>query len=169
MIATRLSGKVLLAVACCLVIILLPVSGNAQLGHVVKKGAQGVQKGVETGVDKTKEGAETVVDKTKEGAETVGKEVKKTVTGEDTNTTTSRMKSTDTNSTTEPSQATAAPATTGSTSTSNERSGSTRAGHAGATGKRLPATGGELPLLALIGSLALAASTSSKLVRRRSY
>jgi len=57
MIDTRLKLGAL-AVACCFVLILVPVLANAQLGGVIQKGAEGVQKGVETGVEKTKEGAE---------------------------------------------------------------------------------------------------------------
>jgi competence protein ComGC len=55
MFVNFLRPRVLLAIASCLLIILLPLSGGAQ--NVIKKGAQGVQKGVETGVEKTKEGA----------------------------------------------------------------------------------------------------------------
>ena len=51
-----------LAVACCFVLILVPVLANAQVGGVIQKGAQGVQKGVETGVEKTKEGAQATKD-----------------------------------------------------------------------------------------------------------
>src|SRR6516162_8781472 len=54
-----------LALSCCLVLVLVPVLANAQLGGVyqgakqgVQKGAEEVQKGVETGAEKTKEGAE---------------------------------------------------------------------------------------------------------------
>src|SRR5215471_11891520 len=78
MAVERITHKVLLAVACCLVLVLVPAMAGAQggvlgqAGQGIKKGAQGVQKGVETGVEKTKEGAESV-----------GHETKKVITGED--------------------------------------------------------------------------------------
>jgi len=177
---TRLTQRVLLALVCCLAIIFLPVSAGAQ--NIFKKGAQGVQKGVETGAEKTKEGAEAVGHGVKEGAEAVGhgaKEgaeavghgVKKAVTDDDTSTT--RMKSTETN--TEPSQTTAPSepstrsrtTTTPSQTTGGEKSSDSRATERGtAGGQRLPATAGELPLIALIGVLALAASGTARLIRR---
>src|SRR5215471_19108488 len=78
MAVERITHKVLLALACCLVLVLLPAMAGAQGGVLgkaeegVKKGAQGVQKGVETGVEKTKEGAESV-----------GHETKRVVTGKE--------------------------------------------------------------------------------------
>jgi hypothetical protein len=146
MIVTRLTQRVLLAFVCGLAIISLPVAAGAQ--GIIKKGAEGVQKGVETGVDKTKEGAEAV-----------GHGVKKAVTGEDTST--SRMKSTQTEPT-KPSQAT----TPTERTTGEPRSSSRETENAATRGERLPATAGELPLLALIGVLALAGYGTSKLTRR---
>src|SRR5262245_66634778 len=119
-------NKHLLALACCLVLVLVPAMAGAQgiLGQAeqgVKKGAQGVQKGVETGVEKTKEGAESV-----------GHETKKVITGED-DKSADRQKPT-TQSTT-PSETTTKSTT--SKSTSEETKG----------GKHLPGTADELPLL----------------------
>ena len=51
-----------LAVACCFVLILVPVLANAQVGGAIQKGVQGVEKGVDTGVEKTKEGAQATKD-----------------------------------------------------------------------------------------------------------
>jgi hypothetical protein len=169
--ATRLTQRVLLALICCLAIIFLPLSGGAQ--GILKKGVEGVQKGVETGAEKTKEGAEAVGHGVKEGAEavgegaeTVGHGVKKAVTGEDTSTT--RMKQTEPAQTTAPSEpATRSRTTAPSQATAGEtgkKSSSTK--HARAGGERLPATAGELPLIALIGVSALAASGTTKLIRR---
>ena len=146
MIVIRLTQKVLLAVACCLALILVPLSVGAQTpGGVIKKGAEGVKKGAETGAEKTKEGAEAV-----------GKGVKKTIPGQDTND--NRHKSTDTESNAEPSQATSGESTSESTDTQQAQKGS----------KQLPGTAGELPLLALAGGLGLAASTILKLIHRAS-
>jgi hypothetical protein len=141
MIVTRLTQRVLLVLVCCLAIISLPLSAGAQ--GIIKKGVEGVKKGVETGAEKTKEGAEAV-----------GHGVKKAVTGEDTST----SQSTETKPSTEPSQATtpSAPATRSQTDT--ER--------AARAAERLPATAGELPLLALIGVLALSAAGTAQLIRR---
>jgi hypothetical protein len=166
MIVTRLTQRVLLVLVCCLAIISLPVAAGAQ--DIIKKGAEGVKKGVETGVDKTKEGAEAVGHGVKEGAESVGQGVKKAVTGEDTST--SRMKSTETEPT-KPAQATT-PSTRSQTVTPSERttgeprSSSRETENAATRGERLPGTAGELPLLALIGVLALAGYGTSKLIRR---
>jgi hypothetical protein len=143
MVVQTITQRVLLALACCLVLVLLPVAASAQGGILgqtekgVQKGAQGVEKGVKKGAEGTKEGAEAV-----------GHGVKKGVTGEDT--TTERQKGQST--------------TTPSTSTAPE----TEKGKAATTkgGKHLPGTAGELPLIALIGSLALAAAVATKLVRR---
>jgi hypothetical protein len=148
MAVETITQKVLLALACCLVLVLVPAGASAQggvldkAGQGIKKGAQGVQKGVETGVEKTKEGAESV-----------GHETKRAVTGED-NTSADRQKPT-TQSTT--------PSETNKSTTSKSTTGTTE-GTKG--GKRLPRTAGELPLLAVVGSLALAGAVVSKLVRR---
>jgi hypothetical protein len=71
MAVEKLTNKVLLAVACCLVLVLVPAGSAAQggvlsnMGQVIKKGAEGVVKGVGAGVEKTKEGVESVGHKTK--------------------------------------------------------------------------------------------------------
>jgi len=147
-----ISQKVLLALACCLVLVLVPATAGAQegvldkAGHAVKKGAQGVQKGVETGVEKTKEGAESV-----------GHETKKVITGKD-NTSADRQKPA-TQSTT-PSETTTTKSTTRKSTTGTETTEETRGG------KGMPRTAGDLPLLAVVGSLALAGAGVSRLVRR---
>jgi hypothetical protein len=145
MAVKTITHTVLLALACCLVLVLVPAMAGAQgiLGQAekgVKKGAQGVQKGVETGVEKTKEGAESV-----------GHETKKVITGEDDK---SADQQKPTTQSTTPSETTTKSTT--SKSTSEETKG----------GKHLPGTAGELPLLALVGSLALAGAVVSRLVRR---
>jgi hypothetical protein len=151
MAVKTITHTVLLALACCLVLVLVPAMAGAQGGILgqaekgVKKGAQGVQKGVETGVEKTKEGAESV-----------GHETKKVITGED-DTSADRQKPT-TQSTTpsEPTtKSTTSKSTTG-TKTTEETKG----------GKHLPGTAGELPLLAVMGCLALAGAAVTRLVRR---
>jgi hypothetical protein len=150
MAVETITQKVLLALACCLVLVLVPAGASAQggvlgkAGQGIKKGAQGVQKGVETGVEKTKEGAESV-----------GHETKRAVTGED-NTSADRQKPTTQSRT--PSETTTTKSTTSKSTTG------TTEGTKG--GKRLPRTAGELPLLAVVGSLALAGAVVSKLVRR---
>jgi thiol:disulfide interchange protein len=146
MILLRLTEKVLLAMACCLALVLVPVSVGAQTpGGIIKKGAEGAKKGVETGAEKTKEGAEAV-----------GEGVKKTITGDDTDK--NRQKSTDTGSSTEPSQTTTSDSTSQSTDTEQAQKGS----------KKLPTTAGELPLLALVGGLGLAASGLLRFIHRAS-
>jgi hypothetical protein len=155
---TGLTQRVFLVLVCCLAIIFLPLSAGAQ--GIIKKGAEGVQKGVETGAEKTKEGAEAV-----------GHGAKKAITGEDTST--SRMKSTETNQSTEPSQTTTpsgtdtrSRSTTSSQSTTTESSSTSRNTAQRAGTKKLPRTAGELPLLALAGVLSLAAAGTSRLLRR---
>ena len=147
---TRLTQRVLLALVCSLAIISLPLSAGAQ--NILKKGAQGIQKGVETGVDKTKEGAEAV-----------GHGVKKAVTGEDTS---DRMKSTEPSQATAPSQTTAPSTRSQTTRPSHTRTGGTSTATARANGEHLPATAGEFPLIALIGISALAAAGTATFIRR---
>jgi cobalamin biosynthesis Mg chelatase CobN len=144
MTATKHTLKILLAVTCCLFIVLVPLSVTASAQNVLQKGAQGVQKGVETGVDKTKEGAEAT-----------GKAIKKGVTGEDTSTSTERMKSTEQQTTpsTQQRQTTTSESKKSSTTTTEEK-------------EKLPKTAGELPLLGLIGALALGAAGASRVLRR---
>jgi len=154
MIAIRQTAKFLLALACCFALVaVVPVSASAQ--NIIKKGAQGVQKGVETGAEKTKEGAETV-----------GKGVKDTFSSDDNKSQTT----TETQSTTEPRQKPSQPTTGESTqsTTSESKTKSTTMTEKGKKGEHLPATAGELPLLALIGGAALAASGTLKLLRRTS-
>ena len=86
MIDTRLKLGAL-AVACCFVLILVPMLASGQ--GVIQKGVQGVQKGVETGVEKTKEGAEAT---------------KNAITGEDQNTEQNRMKPQESTTETQPSE-----------------------------------------------------------------
>ena len=151
MVTIKRTQKVLLAFACCLALVIVPISLSAQ-GGIIKKGAQGVQKGAE---------------KTKEGVEKAGKETKEVVTGKDEDndsntqdTNINRQKSTETSPSTQ-SQSTTT--TTESQSTSKE-SRRTEQGRS----KRLPSTAGELPLLVLLGGLALAATGTMKAVRRLS-
>src|ERR1051326_5033151 len=106
MIVTRFTQRVLLALACCFALIVIPATAGAQIGGAIEKGAHGVKKGVETGVEKTKEGTETV-----------GKGVKKAVTGDDTENNDNRMKSTPSESGT---QATS-PTTSSSSSTTESK------------------------------------------------
>ena len=157
MSTTRLT-KILLALACCLAIVLIPVAASAQEG-VINKGAEGVKKGAE-GV---KKGAETAGEATKEGAESVGHGVKKAVTGEDKDT--SRMKGSETTPSTEPSQTTT-PSSEAKKSTTRTESTTTTEKKESEESRKLPGTAGELPLLALAGALALAAAGAVRVIRR---
>ena len=145
-------NKHLLALACYLVLVIVPASAGAQggvlskTGHDIKKGVHGVQKGVETGVEKTKGGVESV-----------GHETKRVVTRED-KTSANRQKPT-TQSTT-PSETNNTKSTTSKSTTGTKTTEETKGG------KHLPGTAGELPLLALVGSLALAGAVVTRLVRR---
>jgi uncharacterized surface anchored protein len=166
---TRLTHKVLLAIACCFALVcVVPLSAGAQ-GGIIKKGAQGVEKGVETGVEKTKEGAEYVGRETKEGAEAVGRETKELFTGEDKDKDTHRMKSSESQSTTtqQPNRTESTTTSTKTTRSTGTTSKSTTAGSTNIGHTRLPATAGEFPLLALVGALALMASGTPRLLRRR--
>ena len=151
MAVKTITHTVLLTLACCLVLIVVPAMAEAQGGILgqaeqgVKKGAQGVQKGVETGVEKTKEGAESV-----------GHETKKVITGED-DTSADRQKPT-TQSTT--------PSETTTKSTTSKSTTGTKTTEETKGGKHLPGTAGELPLLAVMGCLALAGAAVTRLVRR---
>src|SRR5262245_994925 len=145
----RTAGKVLLVVACCFVLLLLPVSSYAQ-----KDILEGAKKGIEKGAEGVKKGAETVGEKTKEGAETVGKGVKNVFTDDDK----------DTN---QDESYRAKPGATQSTApTGTKPSESTSSSSTERHEKGLPKTAGELPLLALVGLLALASSGALKVVRR---
>jgi hypothetical protein len=164
---TRLTHKILLAIVCCFALVcVVPLTASAQ-GGIINKGAQGVKKGVETGAEKTKEGVETGVDKTKEGAKAVGRETKEVFTGDkDNDNDTQRMKSSESSTTTttqEPSQT----ETTKKSRTTTSKSTTAGSTETQTTHKRLPATAGELPLLGLIGALALLASGTPKLIRLR--
>lgn len=138
----KLTQNGLLVLACCFALILLPLSSAWAQEDTLKKAGEGIQKG-----------AETVVDKTKEGAEAVGEGAKDLVTDDDPDTDkdeipADRQKPTevqsDTQSTTTPSSEAAK-----GTSTSTEETEASE-------DRELPATAGELPLLGLIGALALA-------------
>ena len=147
MTATKHTVKILLAVTCCLFIVLVPLSLSAQ--NILQKGAQGVQKGVETGAEKTKEGAEAT-----------GQAIKKGVTGEDTSTNTERMKGEQ--QTTPGTEQQTTPSTRTQTTRESKRSTTTTEKKEG----NLPKTAGELPLLALVGALALGAAGVSRVLRR---
>ena len=152
MTATKHTLKILLAVTCCLFIVLVPLSVTAHAQNVLQKGAQGVQKGVETGAEKTKEGAQAT-----------GRAVKKGVTGEDTSTSTERMKSTEQQTTPGTEQQTTPSTQRQTTTRESQRSSSTTTSE---EKQKLPKTAGELPLLALIGALALGAAGASRVLRR---
>jgi hypothetical protein len=135
----------LLAIVCCLVIILAPVSVSAQgVGGVV----HGAKQGVEKGAGEVEKGVEGAAQKTEEGAEAVGKGVKKAVTGKDNETTTDREKGSEMNPESQP---------------SGNESGETQTTEAGE--KNLPSTAGELPLLALFAILCLVAAGRSRIIR----
>jgi cobalamin biosynthesis Mg chelatase CobN len=150
MTATKHTLKILLAVTCCLFIVLAPLSISAHAQNVLQKGAQGVQKGVEKGVDATKEGAEDT-----------GQAIKKGVTGEDTSRSTERMKSEQ--QTTPRTEQQTTPSTQRQTTTSESKKSSTTTTE---EKEKLPKTAGELPLLGLIGALALGAAGASRVLRR---
>jgi cobalamin biosynthesis Mg chelatase CobN len=154
MTATKHTLKILLAVTCCLFIVLVPLSVTASAQNVLQKGAQGVQKGVETGVDKTKEGTQAT-----------GHAIKKGVTGEDTSTSTERMKSTEQQTTPGTEQQTT-PSTQRQTTTRESQRSSTTTTEEKKNKEQLPKTAGELPLLGLIGALALGAAGASRVLRR---
>jgi|SRR5262245_6307442 len=180
MAVERITNKVLLAVACSLVLVLVPARSAAQggvlskVGQGIKKGAEGVEKGVEAGVQKTKGGVESVGHKTKRAVthedntsadqqkpttqSNTPTETTSVVTGED-NTSADRQKPV-TQSTT-PSETTSTESATSKSTTSTK---SNTEGTKG--GKHLPGTAGELPLLAVVGSLALASAVALKLIRR---
>ena len=154
----RLTKKVLLAVACCFALVLIPLS-TASAQNVYDQTKEGVQKGAE-GVQK---GAETVGEKTKEGAEAVGEGTKDLVTDDDQDTnkdeiTTDRMK---------PSETKPSEAQSGKSSTTTRTESETTTKTEGEREKEgLPATAGELPLLALVGALALIGSGALKMIRK---
>jgi cobalamin biosynthesis Mg chelatase CobN len=163
MVAMKQTQKFLLALACCLALVVaVPLSVGAQ--NVIEKGAQGVQKGVETGADKTKEGADAVGRGVKD---TFGNDDNQQTTTESQSTTETRQKpsqsTTTTESTTQPS--TSESQTKSTTSKSHTQATTTEKGE---KGQQLPRTAGELPLLALIGGAALMASGTLKLLRRTS-
>jgi len=148
----RLTQKVLLAMACCFALVLVPAS-NSGAQDLIKKGVQGVKKGTET-----------VVDKTKEGAKAVGRGAKDLVTDSDKS---DREKMT-------PSQTQSTNPSTGTYSTSksssrtmpsNSATSGTKKGMSTAH-RRLPRTAGELPLLALMGVLSLAAAGTLRMLRK---
>jgi hypothetical protein len=148
----RLTQRVLLAIACCFALVLVPAS-TGWTQDLIKKGVQGVKKGTET-----------VVDKTKEGAKAVGKGAKDLVTDSDKS---DREKMT-------PSQTQSTNPSTGTYSTSRSSSGtmSSKSTSSGAkkgmstAHHRLPRTAGDLPLLALMGMLSLAAAGTLRMLRK---
>ena len=156
MAVERTTNKILLAVACCLVLVLVPARSAAQGGvlgkvaHGIKKGADGVVTGVGAGVEKTKEGLESV-----------GHKTKSVVTGEDS---TSADRQEPTTQSTTPSETTPTKTTTTEITarTKSSPEGTKTEGTKG--GKHLPGTTGELPLLA-VGSLALAGVGALSLIR----
>jgi len=97
------------------------------------------------------------VDKTKQGAESVGKGVKKTFSDDDSDN--DRQKSSE-GKEIAPSRGTTSQETTGAQNTDNRANRTD-------DGKALPRTAGELPLLALLGTLSLAGAAASTLSRRR--
>src|SRR6185503_10367349 len=102
-------------------------------------------------------------EKTKEGAEAVGRETKEFFTGDESDKD-KRMKSSESESTTQrtnPTETTTRSTETTQSSTTTSKSTSTGSESPGR--RRLPATAGELPLLALAGALALVASARLKL------
>lgn len=138
MTATRHTVKILLALTCSLFIVLVPLLNTASAQNVLEKGAQGVKKGVETGVEKTKEG---------------GQAIKRGVTGEDTSTERQKGMEQTTPSTEQQRQTTTTESKKGSTTTEKKEG-------------KLPKTAGELPLLALVGALTLGAAGVSRILRR---
>src|SRR4030095_3855113 len=156
----RLTHKILLAVACSLVLALLPVS--SALGQDIW---DATKKGVHKGAEGVKKGTETVVDKTKEGAKAVGKGAKDLVTDDDkdknknTDTYQYRMKPGQTQTQTQTRTGTAGSSET--TSSSYTRTGTSKTGE-----HNLPKTAGELPLLALGGALALVGAGALRMARR---
>src|SRR5215510_8880049 len=174
MAVERTTNKILLAVACCLVLVLVPARSAAQGGvlgkvaHGIKKGADGVVTGVGAGVEKTKEGLESVGHKTKSVVtgedstsadrqepttqSTTPSETTSVVTGEDS---ASADRQEPTTQSTTPSETTPTKTTTTEITarTKSSPEGTKTEGTKG--GKHLPGTTGELPLLAVV-SLALA-------------
>ena len=154
----RLTQKILFAFLCSFVLALLPVS--SAIGQDILGGAK---KGIQKGAEGVKKGTETVVDKTKEGATAVGKGAKDLVTDDDkdksksTDTYQYRMKPGETQTQTQTPTGTVG--SSGTTSKRPTHTGTTRTGH-------LPKTAGELPLLALVGLLAIASASALRLTRR---
>jgi hypothetical protein len=137
----RVTQKILLALTCCLALLLVPVIAGAQDNGVLGTMKQGVQKGAQ-GVE---EGGKAVVGKTQEGYDAT----KRAVTGEDQKTTKEGTTTTTTRSTT-------SKGTTGATSETGKTAG-----------KHLPGTAGELPLTGLLGTLAMAGAAASWQIGRR--
>ena len=140
----KLTRTTSLVFLCLLVLIFTSISPQALAQEgILDKTKEGLKKGGE----EVKKGAETVGEKTKEGAEAIGRGVKKAVTGDDDDKDSiNREKGTEA----QPQKP------TGNTSTSTE--GSTSGG------KEMPATAGELPLLALAGALAFASAAVSRVL-----
>jgi hypothetical protein len=151
--------RIMSLVLVCLVFLLtfsaLSIEALAQDG-IWDKTKEGVKKGAE-GV---KKGAETVGEKTKEGAEAVGEGVKDVFTDDEDADSVSREKAREAETqqpATQPSDTTS-PADTSSPRTTDMDSRS-------AEERGLPATAGQLPLLALAGAFAFAGAVISKVLR----
>ena len=157
----RLTQKILLAFACSFVLALLPVS--SAMGQDILGGAK---RGIQKGAEGVKKGTETVIDKTKEGATAVGKGAKDLVTDDDkdkhqsTDTYQYRMKPGETQTNTQ--------TQTQTTGSRSKHAGTTNSGTSKTEGRHLPKTAGELPLLALVGALAIAGAGALRLNRRAS-
>jgi hypothetical protein len=147
--------RFLLAVVCCSVLVLLPFSSAWAQNDLLEGTKEGIQKGAEG----AKKGAETVGEKTKEGAEAVGEGAKDLFTDDDQDTdkdetTTDRMKPGETK-----------PGTT--KSDTEAQSGQTESSASSSAEEReLPRTAGELPLLAIVGAMALISAGTLRVVRK---
>jgi hypothetical protein len=149
----RLAHKVMLVVACCFVLVLLPISTAA--GQDI--------------LDKTKEGVQKGAEGVKEGAEEVGEETKDVFTDDDPDTdkdegierdatSSERMKA---------GEAQEKKSTTTSETKSSEATRTTTESSEESDASGLPATAGGLPILALTGVLALLSAGALRVRRRR--
>jgi flagellar biosynthesis component FlhA len=146
----------ILAAACCFALVLIPVSSYAQL-HTIVAQLGGVAHGVQHGVQKGAEG----VQKGAEGTYNKGKEV---ITGEDQN-----------QQQTEQQKATPSEENRMKPGTETEQQNQTEQNEnyqnqteqktksqTGETGKQMPRTAGELPLLVMTGLLSLAGARATR-------
>jgi hypothetical protein len=158
MVLQKITKQTLLALVCCLALVLLPVAGQAQgvldkAGQGIKKGAEGVGKGVEYGAEKTKEGAEAV-----------GKGVKKAVTDDDADQDEQKVDREKPAESAMPADTTSEQPSKSEPTTSESATSKSEA--SGTEDKELPGTAGELPILALLGALAMGGSITSRFIRR---